>query len=180
MASPFLGMINMFGQNWAPANYALAQGQAMSISQYQALYALFGTQFGGDGRTNFQLPDLRGRTPIGYGNLDGYSYNVGTIAGHETVVLSQAQMPAHRHLIEVVNENADQLLTDNTRTFANIKAPAASLADSPGYNNSVPNVAMSANALPTAAGLGGAHENMQPSIVINFSVALQGSFPPRS
>lgn len=181
MASPFLGMINMFGQSWAPVHYALAQGQFMAIAQNQALFSLFGTQFGGNGRTNFCLPDLRGRTPVGDGTGDfSDSYKVGTQAGLETVVLSNANMPSHRHLIEVVDESADQLLTDNNRTFADIKTVSSALVDSPGYNNSNTSVAMSTNALPTVAGSGQAHNNMQPSIVINFSVALQGVFPSRN
>ena len=181
MATPFLGMINMFGQNWVPANYALAQGQTMPISQNQALYALFGTQFGGDGRTGFNLPDLRGRTPVGNGAGNfGFSYDVGNTTGFESVVLTNATMPTHRHVVEAMDTDADQVLTTPDRTFARIKAPVPSLSSSPGYVSAIANVSMSAEALPTAAGSGVAHNNTQPSIAINFSVALQGTFPPRS
>lgn len=181
MSSPFLGMINMFGQSWAPADYALAQGQSLPISQNTALYALFGTQFGGDGRVSFDLPDLRGRTPVGIGTGDfGFSYSVGDKAGYEEVTLTEATMPSHRHVLKAMVGDADQVVTASDRTFAKITAPAPSLQDSPAFNNSAAGVAMSSAALPTAAGGGIAHFNMQPSLVINFSVALQGTFPPRS
>ena len=95
---PFLGQISLFGCNFAPQGWALCQGQVLSIPQNTALFSLLGVNFGGDGRTNFQLPDLRGRAPIGFGQGPGLSaYSIGQTGGYETVSISSANYPAHSH-----------------------------------------------------------------------------------
>ncbi|HEY1412416.1 MAG TPA: tail fiber protein, partial [Rhodopila sp.] len=97
---PFLGQISLLACNFAPQGWALCQGQVLSISQNTALFALLGINFGGDGRTNFQLPDLRGRPPIGFGQGPGLSaYSIGQTGGGETISISSANYPAHSHTL---------------------------------------------------------------------------------
>src|SRR3546814_13601589 len=110
---PFLGQIMMVGFNFAPRGWALCQGQLLPISQNSALFALLGTTYGGDGRTTFALPDLRGRCAIGMGQGPGLSaYQQGQMAGQENVTLIQTQIPTHTHYISA--SNADGTVTDPT------------------------------------------------------------------
>ena len=97
---PFLGQISLLGCNFAPQGWALCQGQLLSIAQNTALFSLLGVNFGGDGRTNFQLPDLRGRAPVGFGQGPGLSaYTIGQTGGGETISISSANHPAHSHTL---------------------------------------------------------------------------------
>lgn len=166
---PFIGEIRCFGFNFAPIGWALCQGQLMSISQNTALFSLLGTMYGGDGRTTFGLPDLRGRTPMGMGQGPGLSQrDQGEQAGTETVTLVQGQLPAHNHSVAASSS-------------ATAKSPAAALpaytGDAATYGTAG-DMAMS----PTMVGGGGGgqpHDNLQPYLVLNWCIATEGVFPSR-
>lgn len=164
MTEPFLSEIRMFGFNFAPRGWAFCDGQILPINQNQALYALVGTMYGGDGRTSFALPDLRGRVPAHPGN----GLVQGERDGTETVTLTSAQLPAHTHTATAV-------------TTANSNAPAgrrpAQVPGAHAWANETPNTTMTAS---RGAGGNQAHDNMQPSTVISFCIALQGIFPSRN
>ena len=167
MADPFLGQITMFGGNFAPRGWAFCNGQLLAISTNQSLFALLGTIYGGDGRTSFALPDLRGRTAI----HPGSGVTLGSRIGTEQVVLSPNEMPAHTH--EAVLTASTQVPTTNDPT-GNV------LAAAPFYQEQAPNSEMSSNAALVSSSGGGAHENMQPFLTLNYILALQGVFPSRN
>jgi microcystin-dependent protein len=166
MSEPFLAEIKIFGFNFAPRGWAMCDGQILPINQYQSLYSLLGTTYGGDGRTTFGLPDLRGRVPL----HEGSGYNLGMRSGVENVALNAAQIPSHTHQL---NATANAATTNSPAgtVFATSPddryAPAADLV----------NTASGAVANNTG---GQAHDNMQPSLVLNFCIALQGLFPSRN
>ncbi|AQR94493.1 phage tail protein [Clostridium saccharoperbutylacetonicum] len=138
---PFLGQIIPWPIDWAPVNWALCNGQVLQINQYQALFAVLGNKFGGDGRTTFALPDLRGRIPVGAGTLtpNGSTYNLGTMSGTETTTLTQNNLPSHTHTFvanatgNVALNNLNIGVTTNVGTPAyNNNPPATDLSDVPG------------------------------------------------
>ena len=163
MSEPFLGEIRTFGGNFAPTGWAPCDGRLLPIQQYTALFSLLGTTFGGDGRVNFALPDLRGRTPIHVGS----SHTLGERGGEQAHTLSIAELPEHLHLAQ---GSAD---TGNQQDAANNV-----LATTPGriYTDASNLVALRAD---TVANVGGsqAHLNMQPFLTLSFCIALQGIFP---
>ncbi len=171
MSEPFLAEVRMVGFNFAPRGWAFCDGQILPINQNQSLYSLLGTTYGGDGRTSFALPDMRGRTPIHVGN----GHRQGQKSGEETHTLSAAEMPQHDHAMMATDNSAT--LTDGTgrvlgRTTTDVysaSAPNTDLATTPAGDRAVPNV-----------GGGQAHENMQPYLAVNFCIALQGLFPSRN
>jgi microcystin-dependent protein len=169
MAEPFLGQIQSFGFNFAPKGWALCNGQLMSISQNSALFALLGTNYGGNGTTNFALPNLQGRTSIHFGQGQGLSaYVIGEQAGSESVTLLQNQMPSHNHSL-------------NASTGAKLNtAPAGNnLGGATIYTSAALDAVMS----PQSIGLTGgnqAHPNIQPYLVINWCISLSGIFPSRN
>ena len=161
----------MVGFNFAPRGWALCDGQILPINQNQSLYSLLGTTYGGDGRTSFALPDLRGRTPIHVGRSNGGGHHtLGQKSGEETHTLSVNEMPQHRHIAM------------GSSTAAN--APIAAghvLADSPAQLYRDPaNLLSLRNGTVTNVGGSQAHENMQPYLAVNFCIALQGLFPSRN
>ena len=166
MAEPFLSEIRVFSFGFAPKGWALCNGQLLPINQNQALFSLLGTTFGGDGRVNFALPDLRGRAPIHTG--DGHT--LGERGGEQAHTLSQAEIPQHTHF-----------LAGSTNT-ANSDNPTGRVAAKPGvnmYSSSALSVAVTAMSPAMVANTGGsqAHLNMQPFLILNFCIALQGIFP---
>lgn len=166
MSEPFLAEVRMVGFNFAPKGWAFCDGQILPINQNQSLYSLIGTTYGGDGRTSFALPDLRGRTPIHVGD----SHTSGQKSGAETITLAAAQIPAHTHSAKASSATANQ------------PGPAgAVLAASDIYRDPQ---AGSATALRsgtiTNAGGGQAHDNMQPYLTVDFCIALRGLFPSRN
>jgi microcystin-dependent protein len=182
MSEPFLGQITMFGGNFAIRGWATCDGQILSINQNQALFSLLGTTYGGDGRTTFGLPDLRGRAPMHFGGGPGLTDRpLGQKSGTQSNTLTVGQLPAHTH----AEHPADLKATANP---ANTSDPTgAALAIAPAYNNSeAPAVAMRADSVvhpnpgSDNAGSGQAHNNMQPFQTINFLIALQGIFPSRN
>lgn len=171
MSEPFLAEIRIVGFNFAPRGWALCDGQILPISQNQSLYSLLGTTFGGDGSTSFALPDLRGRTPIHVGASNGGgSHPLGQKAGEETHTLSAAEIPQHTHPLQATND-----IGTATAPQANVLAEASL----PVYSSFSTGVAMGTGSVQNVGG-GQAHENMQPYLVLNFCIALQGLFPSRN
>jgi microcystin-dependent protein len=166
VSNPFLGEIRLVGSNFAPRGWAFCQGQVLSIAQNNALFALLGTTYGGNGTTTFGLPDLRGRVPVGFGQGPGLSnYAQGQAFGVEAVTLTSTQMPAHTHAVRASTGRA----TTNRPTGA-YQAAGNSYA-----------LTQDVAAAPTdQTGGGQAHENHQPSLALNFIIALQGIFPSRN
>lgn len=175
MADPFVAEIRVFPFNFAPKGWASCDGQLMPISQNTALFALLGTVYGGDGKSTFALPDLRGSAAMHPGQGQGLSERVlGEIGGSETVTLQTSEMPVHTHFLSASPDPADLTAPGPARSLAgsqggNIYAPA---------NPAPPLTGMAPQAL-TPAGGSLPHNNMQPYLTMNFCIALQGIFPPR-
>jgi len=174
MAEPFLGQLLLVPYNFAPAHWAMCDGQLLSIASNTALFSLFGTFYGGNGTSNFNLPDLRGRVPIHQGQGLGLSpYVVGQTVGVETVTLLTSQMPAHSH---TVNASANK---------GNKASPIGSYpaSDAAGvtaeYNSGTPTGIMNAGMIATVGG-GEPHDNLQPSLVLTWIIALDGIYPARN
>jgi microcystin-dependent protein len=171
MSDPFLGEITIFASNFAPRGWAFCDGQILNISQYQALFSLFGTTYGGDGRTTFALPDLRGRNAVHPGNGPGLSpYSWGQRGGAETVTLNITQIPSHTHQASV---------SMNRATERKPAGQALARAESRIYS-SPPAAASMAGSTLTNTGGGQNHNNMMPYNTLNYIVALQGLFPSRN
>ena len=169
-----LAEIKLFAGNFAPKNYALAQGQILSIAQNQALFALLGTTFGGDGQTTFALPDLRGRYPIGTGQGPGLSNrDLGEKGGEENVTLTTSQMPAHDHVLNGSNTLADHARPLG-RTLGKVSPPTTFA-----YATAVPDAPMTTGSIGTSGG-NLPHDNMSPYLGINYIICIQGIFPSRN
>lgn len=167
MSEPFLGEIRPFGFNFPPKGWASCDGQLLPIAQNQALFSLLGTMYGGDGRVTFGLPDLRGRA----GMHTGQGHVQGERGGEEAVALTVAQIPAHSHTANC--SNAPGTETGPAGQFW------AQDANGNVVFNSTGGAAMAAAAIGVAGG-SGPHPNMQPYLVVNYCIALQGIFPSRS
>lgn len=169
MADPFLAQITIFAGNFAPRGWAFCDGQLLPIAQYTAVFSLIGTTFGGDGRTTFGLPDLRGRVPIHPGSGPGLStYRWGQKGGQETEVLTVAQLPSHSHNTQGKNGPGDET-NPGPNTFV-ATATNDLYAEAAG-------VVMGAT---TNTGNNQGHPNIQPYLSIYYIIALQGTFPSRS
>lgn len=166
---PFVGEIRCFGFGYAPSGWAQCLGQVLPIASNTALFALLGTTYGGDGRTTFGLPDLQGRVLLGAGQGAGLSPRVqGQQGGAETVALLPGQLPSHGHTVAA-------------SSAASAKSPAGTLPAYTAGGSSYGGTADLSMA-PTMVGGGGGgqpHENVQPFLVLNWCIALQGIFPPR-
>lgn len=170
MTTPFLGQISLYAFNFAPRGWATCDGQLLPIAQNQALFALLGTSYGGNGVQNFALPNLRGRVPVHWGQGPGLSnYVVGESVGSENVTLLSTQMPQHAHQVVASGNPPSQGGPANAVWATGSTSPYASSA----------NAAMAAGAL-TAAGGSQPHPNIAPSLVLNCCIALQGIFPSRN
>lgn len=169
---PILGSIILFAGNFAPRGWALCNGQLLSISQNTALFAILGTTYGGDGRTTFALPDLRGRTPIHAGDGRGLTHrNLGEMGGEEAVTLLPLQMPAHTHTAMGRNDTATRPEPERGVWAAPEEMRAA-------FRGDMPNVAMHPAAISLAGG-SQPHDNMPPFLAMNYIIATQGVFPSR-
>jgi len=170
---PFIGEIKMFGGNFAPRNWALCQGQLLPISQNQALFSILGTIYGGDGRTTFALPDLRGRVAIQQGNGPGLSsYNQGANGGTEQTTLTVNNLPSHTHATSSELEIAKgEIANDDESSNADAGFLKADL-------DSTEKMTVDA----TVANAGGSQpfSNVQPFLAINYIIALQGTYPSRN
>jgi microcystin-dependent protein len=176
MSSPFVAEIRIWACNFAPTGWAQCNGQLLPISQNTALFSLLGTFYGGDGKSTFALPNLEGSVPIHVGGSQpgpGLSnYSLGQQGGSETVTLLQSEIPAHGHSLNASKSDA----TDRVPTG---KLPANGLGGIVAYAAPGALTQFSPNALgPTGGDL--PHNNLMPYLVLNFCIALQGVFPPRS
>lgn len=170
---PILGEIRMFAGNFAPYGWAFCQGQLLPISQNTALFSLLGTTYGGDGTTTFALPDLRGRVPVGFGQGPGLSNRViGQQFGTETVTLTTSQMPAHSHTVNAVTSEGNQNLPTNS-------LPANTKALDKEYSDANANTTMKATMVNPTGG-NQPFGVTQPSLGVNFIIALQGIYPSRN
>ena len=163
MAEPFLSEVRIMSFVFAPKGWALCNGQLLPINQNQGLFSLLGTTFGGDGRVNFALPDLRGRTPIHVGS----GHTLGERGGEQAHTLSIAELPTHTHVLQGVN-----VAGGNTGGTGNLLANAAVAA----YGTPQALVAMNPGSVTNTGG-SQAHLNMQPFLTLSFCIALQGIFP---
>jgi microcystin-dependent protein len=189
MASPFLGQIEIFGFNYAPKNWVQCRGQLLSIQQHQALFALLGTSYGGNGVSTFGLPDLQGRVPVGVGqDQQGVQWTVGQIGGSESIALTLGQIAAHDHQVKA---------STNTNVSGNNYIPSSSLGlgqttalDNAPKTISAPAYAVASAVTSNYVPLGGSaistngssqpHENRMPSLVLNACISLAGVFPSRN
>ena len=175
MSEPFIGQIQPFGFNFAPRNWAQCDGQLLPIAQNQALFSLLGTTYGGDGRVTFALPDLRGRTALHYGTGPGLSpRTIGQRSGSETATLTAAQLPPHSHTVAFKTGPG----TSNVAA-GNVPAQDAGV-QSATYSDAAADGTMDASMIPNSGGQGQGHPNMQPYLVVNWCIALQGIFPSRN
>lgn len=171
MADPFVAEIRIFPFNFAPKGWAWCDGQLLPISQNTALFSLLGTTYGGNGKSNFGLPNLQGSAPMFYGQGPGLSlYDIGEQGGSETVTLLQSEIPSHSHQLKNTFEDAD---------LTNPSGASIAKASSAVYSTATVNTAMSPNALSPAGG-NQPHNNMMPYLTYYFNIAMQGVFPPRS
>jgi microcystin-dependent protein len=164
MAEPFLSEIRIMSFQFAPRGWALCNGQLLPINQNQALFSLLGTTFGGDGRVNFALPDLRGRTPIHVGS----GHTLGERGGEQAHTLSIAELPTHTHVANATSSNATAPAPSNGVGYAR--------AGTQIYGGPTNLVAMAPQAVGNVGG-SQAHLNMQPFLTLSFCIALQGIFP---
>lgn len=169
MSDPYIGEIRMFAGNFAPQGWRFCQGQLLPISEYDALFNLIGTTYGGDGQQTFALPNLQSRAPIHMGQGSGTSnYIIGQNGGVENVTLSVQQIPNHNHLVTVANVPAN-----SGRAGGNLLAASSGPT---AYINAAPAAAMNAKSLDLAGGTQ-PHTNLQPLLAINFIISLNGIYP---
>lgn len=181
MSEPFLAEIRIFGFNFPPRGWALCDGQILPINQNQSLFSLLGTTYGGDGRTSFGLPDLRGRVPLHVGQRPGSgtpNHTQGSKGGTETHLLTKPQTPVHSHTLNPTSSDGNTPLADSglptggnhlaafNNSYADASVPPGDLV------NLTPDTVTSTG--------GAAHNNIQPSLVIEFAIALAGTFPSRN
>ena len=170
---PFVAEIRIFPFNFAPKGWAFCDGQILPISQNTALFSLLGTTYGGDGKSNFALPNMQGNSPMHPGQGPGLSlHDLGEMGGSDTVSLLESEMPSHSHTMQV----SSQLATAN--------APAGQLyAMGDGinlYGSAANNLTMMSGQSLAPAGGDQPHNNLQPYLTLNFCIALQGVYPPRT
>ncbi|MBI5074542.1 MAG: phage tail protein [Nitrospirae bacterium] len=174
MADPFVAEIRIFPFNFAPKGWAWCDGQLMPLSQNTALFSLLGTTYGGDGKSNFALPDLQGRAPMHPGQGPGLSlHDLGETGGTETVSLLESEIPSHAHALMAQNSSLGTTASAGGNSYA--RPASGSLYD----GTSLSNVAMSDSAI-TPAGGDQPHNNMMPYLTFYFCIALQGVYPPRT
>ena len=175
MSDQFVAEIRMFAGNFAPSGWALCNGQILPISQNTALFSLLGVMYGGNGTSNFALPNLQGSAPLGYGQGPGLSSRVqGQAGGEPTVTLLTAQIPAHTHAAQAATAGGLDSPAGTVWGEAQLgKTPLNIYAPKPG------NVPMSTQALGFVGG-GQPHNNLPPYLCLNFIIALTGIFPPRN
>jgi microcystin-dependent protein len=167
MAEPFLSEIRIMSFGFAPKGWALCDGQLLPINQNQALFSLLGTTYGGDGRVNFGLPDLQGRVPIHMGG----SHSLGERGGEQAHTLSIAELPTHTHVMNGTSNNGAAIIAAGNL----LGGSATQLYHAPDSNLA----AMSPTSIQNTGG-SQAHQNMQPFLTLNFSIALQGIFPSQT
>ncbi len=178
---PYLGEIKMFSYNWAPNGWLACNGNILPVQQNQALFSLLGAKFGGDGRTNFAVPDLRGRTPVAQGSLNGVTIAIGNTGGASAVSLNTNQIPAHNHQLYATTALATQKITaGNYLATARVGTGTTTVPDYAPIDTQTPsnNVVLNASSISTTGGQ--PHNNMQPSLGVNFCIATSGIYPQRN
>ena len=171
MSDPFVGEIRIFAGTFAPRSWAFCDGQFLAVSSNDALFSLLGTMYGGDGRTTFRLPDLRGRIPIHTGTGPGLSpRGMGANAGAETATLSASQLPAHSHPWRGYGGAAE----GQTPVDASVAAPASDL-----YDDQTNNLGSMRASMVGATGGSQSHNNLMPALCVHFIIALFGIYPSR-
>jgi len=169
VAQPYVGEIRMFGGNFAPAGWMFCEGQLLPISEYETLFNLIGTTYGGDGQSTFALPDLRGRVPIHMGN----GFTLAQSGGVEMVTLTVAQIPAHSHPLLATNNFA------TTTGLQNNVAAAASVVNVSAYGTDQPTTPVSPASVSSVGG-NQPHNNFQPYLCVDFIISLFGIFPSQT
>ncbi|PRC95005.1 phage tail protein [Solimicrobium silvestre] len=178
---PFIGEIKICAFQFAPRGWAFCDGSMLAINQNQALYSLLGAQFGSSTSSSFALPDLRGRVAV----HQSPSYPMGAMAGEETVTLTNDTIPTHSHQFVVSTTPANQLNVgidqENILATSNLYSPTNPAIQGPGKNlyTAASNLTPLQASICSNTGSGAAHENMQPSLVINYIIALSGIYPTR-
>jgi|SRR6185312_11823309 len=177
MSTPFMGQIEIFSFNFAPKGWSLCNGQLLPINQNQALFSLLGTVYGGDGRVNFALPDLRSRVPIHFGS----GFTLGEKGGSEAVTINQSSMPAHTHSLQG-DSNAGTVNTPASNTVLGV----GNGTQNPGtpfvisiYGNPQPSGTLAPQTIGNTGG-NQAHTNLMPYLCLNMCIALQGIFPSQT
>jgi microcystin-dependent protein len=175
MTNPFLGEIRAFSFSFAPKEWLMCNGQTLPINQFQALFSLLGVTYGGNGTTNFMLPDLRGRVALHVSN----STVQGTVQGTEAVVLTSQQLPIHPHVVTAA--------ANGTTNATNVPGSTVILGSGSTAENGNPTTSFYSTAAPnlalaplSSAGSGQPHENRMPSLVMNYCIAMAGIFPSRN
>jgi microcystin-dependent protein len=175
MASPFVGEVRPWACNFAPLGWAFCAGQLLAIQQNTALFSLLGTYYGGDGVRTFALPDLQSRAPICYGTNPNGTYAIGEVGGTETVTLSGQQMPVHTHTFSGTNATATSVKPSNGAALGTSSPGGAYYAASTSTLTTI-----NVGTVSLYAGGNQAHSNIQPYQAINWCIALQGIYPPRT
>lgn len=171
MSEPFVGEVRMFAGNFAPRGWAFCDGQLLAVSQNDALFSLLGTIYGGDGRTTFGLPDLRGRIPIHAGTGPGLSpRRLGAKSGEEKVTLTVNQMPSHGHRLQVSTNNGPE-----PNPAGNVLA-GSTLVEA--YADETPFTNLASSSITNVGG-SRSHTNLMPFLCVNFIIALVGIYPSR-
>ncbi|MEZ5455697.1 MAG: tail fiber protein [Lysobacteraceae bacterium] len=173
MADPFVAEIRMFPFNFAPHGWAFCDGQLLPISQNTALFSLLGTTYGGNGKSNFALPNLQGRAPMHPGQGPGLSlHDLGETGGTETVSLLESEIPSHSHAQRAAIDPGDLFAPANNALATSVGAAM--------YQPTVTQLVNMSDQSLAPAGGDQPHNNMQPYLTVNFCIAMQGVFPPRT
>jgi microcystin-dependent protein len=175
--NPFVAQLMLVPYNFAPLGWVFCQGQLLPISQFTAVFSLVGTFYGGDGKSNFALPNLQGCVAMGQGQGPGLNlYDIGETGGSDTVTLLTSEMPQHSHATMGVAQHANQASPGSSALSDALNAGGSPISL---YATGTPNVAMSPSAISPAGG-SQPHNNMMPFVTLNWVIALQGVYPPRS
>ena len=173
---PFVAEIRIFPFNFAPKGWAFCDGQLLPLSQNTALFSLLGTTYGGDGKSNFALPDMQGNAPMHPGQGPGLSlHDLGETGGSETVTLLESEIPSHSHTMQSLPAPANRTAPSGN-SLARVQGTSGPYIPA---TSSPPLVNMADNAI-TPSGGNQPHNNMQPYLTLSFCIALQGVFPPRT
>jgi microcystin-dependent protein len=180
---PYVGQIMLFAGSFAPVGYLPCDGRILSIAQYEVLFVLLGTTFGGDGQATFGLPDLRGRVSVGAGSGGGTTYSIGQNGGVEQVTLSTPQLPQHNHLVATAGPAATVNTPTGGAIFADQTGGSGSGATANAYGpyTAASQANLAGNTVGFAPGVSGLpHENRQPLLAITVAIATQGVYPSPS